>query len=274
MKTSHRILLIMFLILIFENYEFKGKAFLKKLFGRRLRGGQNNQKRTDKNTQREGADKLGRKLNNMGNNAGNGPDENGMYPGDDLVVDLKSTTPHEEKGPIYYNIDPRYYSRFENWEGFNRWFIDMWRGNRFTHEYDYGAIDTNYFVGDPDTVGDPNLTDQEAVDAQNFEQHFAHLQKVLKEEKSDQDFVMSYSKERSAEERMIKFRESRNRIYESILLMEKVLYSEQDQLVENLQRNYTQFNSAKIAEIDTNMKNLVKVPHYPLFPSALDIFVE
>ena len=177
----------------------------------------------------------------------------------------------EAKGPISYFIHPGYYNRFHDNEAFNRWFIDLWKAGRFTQDYDYSLIDTNHFIGKAETVG-TEISDSEAVRSQNFEQHLQHLQKVLKEEQIDQEMMIQFSRERTAMERMLKFRETRNRIYESVILMEKVLYSEQDDLANNLQKKLDAKEKEEKEKIAKNMESLVLIPHFPMFPNKTDVF--
>ena len=179
----------------------------------------------------------------------------------------------ERNGPVDYYPHFTWFNRFENFPGFNQWFQNLWRTNRFTHEYRYDLIDTNFFIGNPETVGNPIYSDQEAVDLQNYEQHFAHLQKILADERTDQDFVIEYSKERAGHERMLRLRETRNNIYQSVLQMERLIYAEQDKIVNELRNKSQAAYNQTITNITAALANLTEKPHYPKFPSKSDIFV-
>ena len=179
----------------------------------------------------------------------------------------------ESAGPVDYYPNPDFFNRFENWQGFNSWFKNLWSSGRFTHEYRYDLIDTNFFVGQPETVGNPIYSDQESVDLQNYEQHFAHLQKILGDERTDQDFVIAYSKERASHERMLRFREMRDTVFQSILQMEQVIYAEQDQIISDLRVRNEMFENETIANISAALFNLTGKPYFPKFADPLDIFV-
>ena len=178
----------------------------------------------------------------------------------------------ERNGPVDYYPHPSFFNRFENWQGFNNWFKDLWRTGRFTHEYRYDLIDTNFFVGQPETVGNPIYSDQESVDLQNYEQHFAHLQKILADERTDQDFVMAYSKERASHERMLRFRQMRNTVFQSILKMEQIIYAEQEKIIIDLKTGNEKFENDTMANITAALTNISGKPFYPKFADPLDIF--
>ncbi len=179
---------------------------------------------------------------------------------------------NERKGPIDYYPHFSWFNRFESFPGFNNWFINLWRTGRFTHEYQYDLIDTNFFVGNPDSVGDPRFSDQEAVDLQNYEQHFSHLQKVLADERTDQEFVIEYSKERMAHERMLRLRENRNNIYQSILEMEKLIYMEQGRVINETRARNQAAENVTMTNITSALQNLTNIPFYQKKAHALDIF--
>lgn len=195
------------------------------------------------------------------------------HPNPDNPDHITQMSVEERRGPVDYYPHVSWFNRFENFPGFNRWFLNLFFSGRFTHEYRYDLIDTNYFVGNPETVGNGIFSDQEAVDLQNYEQHFAHLQKVLADEREDQEFVTAYSLERNAHERMLRLRETRNNIFQSILEMERLIYAEQNNVISDQMRRAQERENATMQNITSVLQSLVNVPFYKNKPNSGDIFV-
>lgn len=179
----------------------------------------------------------------------------------------------ERAGPVDFYPHWDFFPRWYNWQGFNSWFQNLWNSNRFTHEYRYDLIDTNFFLGQPETVGNPIFSDQESVDFQNYEQHFAHLQKILGDERTDQEFVIQYSQERAAHERMLRFRTMRDVVYQSILQMENLIYIEQDNIIRTARIRAERAENSTMENITEALTSLTNIPFYAKAPARLDIFV-
>lgn len=157
---------------------------------------------------------------------------------------------------------------------YTKYVRDLYRNDQLKRvTKDYTQIDGNYFAGTSIYIGDPYIPDDNAVSEMNYEQYMNHLQKVLTADNEDQKSMNLYFEDLKAQNRMLNFRDTRDVIFESILKMEEVIYTEQQNLVADFTQKDVKFEADYSEKVLKMMSETFGQPFYLSAKIPNDIFV-
>lgn len=153
------------------------------------------------------------------------------------------------------------------------WVQQLFRQNRLpTIQNLMERIDQNFFVGSHHNIGNPRIRDMAAVHEMNFDQYFRHSQVTLGRTMHNQKLINDYGTEKTALRHMWAFRRTRQRVYESILQMESIIYLEQQTLSRNIRERRRRFDQDQFAKVNATMKGLEGKPYFANLLNRNDIF--
>jgi hypothetical protein len=133
-------------------------------------------------------------------------------------------------------------------------------------------VDQNFFVGSHHNIGNPNIKSLQAVQQMNYDQYFRHLQITIGRTMHNQRLVHEYGVEKTAQRMMWGHRRVRQRVYESILQMENIIYMEQRTLAKNIRERRRRFDEQQAIRLNATMKALEGKPFYYTVYDRKDIF--
>ena len=178
------------------------------------------------------------------------------------------------RGPKTQGLPINFYDKFGRDPYVTQILRDLFRSNQLhARSYDYSLVDRSYFYGSSRNVGNPAISDIQAITEMNYDQYFSHLQKIMGDDRENQKLASQYQSNSVAQRRMLNLRRTKRMVWRSILGMEDSIYREQQKLTDVIAAKEVEFEKKARDDIQANLQRLYGVPFFPKNPDPKDIFV-